>query len=169
MADLLLNDRKFLVEELSREGTAQIVSVDGKQVSVDVLKELGRNPLELLVRAGSSILRIAVEDRDENGVFKVKLNGKPFKASFGFFEGPSPVQKREQASGPTIITAPMSGRIVSLKVDAGKDAEEGQSLIILEAMKMENEIASPRKGVVKEVYVQPGALVRAGDKLALLE
>jgi biotin carboxyl carrier protein len=63
----------------------------------------------------------------------------------------------------------MAGRIVSLKASLGMTAEEGQPLVVLEAMKMENEVASPKKGVVKEVYVQPGALVKAGDRLALVE
>jgi biotin carboxyl carrier protein len=157
------------VDELSREGTVQTVAVNGKRVSVDVLKEIRRDPLELLVKAENRILRVVIGDRGENGVFPVKLNGKLLRASFELFEGASSVQRQEQAKGPIIITAPMSGRIVSLKVGVGKDAEEGESLVILEAMKMENEIACPRKGIVKDVYVQTGALVKAGDKLVLLE
>ena len=63
----------------------------------------------------------------------------------------------------------MSGRIVSLSALPNKPVNKGQPLATLEAMKMENEIAAPKTGIVKEVYVQSGALVKAGDKLCLLE
>jgi biotin carboxyl carrier protein len=63
----------------------------------------------------------------------------------------------------------MSGRIVSLKASPNTSVTKGQPLAVLEAMKMENEIAAPKTGIVKEVYVQSGALVKGGDKLCLLE
>jgi biotin carboxyl carrier protein len=63
----------------------------------------------------------------------------------------------------------MSGRIVSLKASPNTSVTKGQPLAVLEAMKMENEIVSLKTGIVKEVYVKPGTLVKAGDKLCLLE
>jgi len=169
LTDLILNDQKFLVEELEQEGETQTVSINGKRVSVNILRELGRDPFELLVRTEAKILRIIVDDRDENDNFPVMVNGIQLRASFGPLEGTRSVPRQKEAEGPIVITAPMSGRIVSLKVGAGNKAEEGQSLVILEAMKMENEIVCPRKGVIKEVYVQAGSLVKAGDKLALVD
>jgi biotin carboxyl carrier protein len=62
----------------------------------------------------------------------------------------------------------MSGRIVSLKASPNASVTKGQPLAVLEAMKMENEIASPKTGIVKEVYVKPGALVKAGEQLCLV-
>jgi len=156
------------VEEISEDGAIHTVRVDGKLVTVEVLKEIARDPLELLVRFENRIVRLAVQNSDESSI-RVRLNERQFTASLELFEGLARASKREADEGPIVITAPMSGRIVSLKVGAGSGAEEGQSLVILEAMKMENEIASPRKGLVREIYVQPGALVKAGDKIALLE
>ena len=169
LKSLIVNGQEFLVEELRQDEMVHTVSVDGKRVSVSVLQELGRDPLELLVRVEGRILRIEIEDRDENDTFSLRLNGRPFRARFGSPLGPRPTRSVDQAKGPMVITAPMAGRIVSLKVEAGSAAEKGQSLVVLEAMKMENEIASPRRGIVKEVYVQEGTLVKTGDKLALLE
>jgi biotin carboxyl carrier protein len=63
----------------------------------------------------------------------------------------------------------MSGRIVSLKASPNTSVDKGQPLAVLEAMKMENEIVAPKTGIVNEVYVQPGALVKAGDKICLLQ
>ncbi len=166
MTYLTVNGQKFVIEELGQEGT---VTVNGHLVSVNVLKELGRNPLDLLVRTEGRVLRITTEEKDENDVFSIRLNGRPFKATLGLFEDLRPARNKEQIQGPIVVTAPMAGRIASIKVGAGTQAEEGQSLVVLEAMKMENEVACPKKGLVKEVYVQPGALVKAGDKLALVE
>ncbi len=145
------------------------MTVNGHRVSVSVLRELGRNPLDLLVRTEGRVLRITAEEKDENEVFSVRLNGRPFKATLGLFEDMRPAHSKEQVQGPIVVAAPMAGRITSLKVDVGTRAEEGQSLVVLEAMKMENDVASPKKGLVKEVYVKPGALVKAGDKLVLVE
>lgn len=170
MTSLVVNSQKFTVEESSVETSKRTVLVDGKQVQVELLKELGRNPLEVLVRVEGRVLHLTVDHKDEEQFFPVKLNGKPLKAALG----PSDVFQVARDTtlaqdGPVIVTAPMAGRIVSLKVNPGTPAEEGQPLVVLEAMKMENEVASPKKGLVKEIYVQAGALVKAGDKLALVD
>lgn len=75
----------------------------------------------------------------------------------------------ETVEGPIIVTSPMPGKIAAVKATAGAIVEEGQALIVLEAMKMENEIAAPKKGKVKEIYVQPGVLAKPGEKLLLIE
>jgi len=158
----------FRIEDIQQQATVQTISVNGDQVTVELLKEMGKDPLELLVRVEDRIIRIVVERGNENGI-PIRLNGKQFNAAFGAVEGAGRAKKVQQMEGPIIITAPMSGRIASLKVEVGSRAEEGQSLVILEAMKMENEIACPRRGIVKEIYVHAGALVKAGDKLVLVE
>jgi len=67
------------------------------------------------------------------------------------------------------ITSFMPGKIVRVLVAAGDAVEAGQGLVVVEAMKMENEIASPRSGKVKEVAVTPGVTVESGAKLIVLE
>jgi biotin carboxyl carrier protein len=59
----------------------------------------------------------------------------------------------------------MPGLVVRVLVEAGQPIEQGQGAVILEAMKMENEIRSPRPGVVKSVNVVPGTTVNLGDAL----
>jgi len=124
--------------------------------------------MDLLVRVDRKIFRVAFKQKSENSA-RLVVNGNRFTARLIPLENSDLRSKVDQHEGPIIITAPMAGRIVSLKVRAGDAAAEGQSLVILEAMKMENEIASPKRGTVKQVYVQPGALVRAGDTLAVIE
>lgn len=72
------------------------------------------------------------------------------------------------AEGAGTITAPMSGTIFKTLVNAGDTVKNGQVVIVLEAMKMENEIFSPCDGTVKEVRVAQGAAVSPGDVLVVI-
>ena len=78
---------------------------------------------------------------------------------------------RPAASGPAgagSATAPMPGTILDVKVSVGDQVKAGQTVVILEAMKMENEIGAPVDGTVKEVRVQKGATVNPGDVLVTI-
>lgn len=170
MARLGLAGQEFLVQESRGEGGGRSILVDGKSVKVEVVRELGRNPLDLLVRAGLRTLRVSVESTATPDAFLVRLNGRLMPTRLAVIEEPSATLERKDAQeGPVVLTAPMAGRIVALKTVVGTVAEEGQALVVLEAMKMENEVASPKYGTVREIYVQPGTLVKAGDKLVLVD
>jgi len=71
--------------------------------------------------------------------------------------------------GPRKITAPMPGKVVRLLVRAGDDVELGHGVAVVEAMKMQNEIKSPKKGTIQKILVGEGAAVNAGDILAIVE
>jgi len=70
--------------------------------------------------------------------------------------------------GPQRIDAPMPGKVVRVLVKQGDSVEEGQGLVVVEAMKMENELKSPKAGVVRELHAQEGQPVEAGAKLAVV-
>jgi biotin carboxyl carrier protein len=63
----------------------------------------------------------------------------------------------------------MTGRVISVNVKPGDTVSEGQILLVIEAMKMENEIAAPMSGEIKEVAVAPGGRVSEGDLLVQFE
>jgi len=71
--------------------------------------------------------------------------------------------------GPRKILAPMPGRVVRLLVAEQAEVEAGQGIVVVEAMKMQNEIKSPKKGIVKKITTTAGAAVNAGDVLAIVE
>jgi biotin carboxyl carrier protein len=75
----------------------------------------------------------------------------------------------EEAKGPVKILAPMPGRVVRVLVDENHEIEAGAGVVVVEAMKMQNEIKSPKKGKVKKISATLGAAVNPGDVLAIIE
>ena len=72
-------------------------------------------------------------------------------------------------AGAEVVSAPMPGTILQVKVSAGQAVKEGDILFILEAMKMENEILAPKSGTVATVSATKGASVKAGDALCAIQ
>jgi biotin carboxyl carrier protein len=75
----------------------------------------------------------------------------------------------DAAHGPVKISAPMSGKVVRVIVSEGEEVEAGAGVIVVEAMKMQNEIKSPKKGTVRKLAAREGATVNAGETLAVVE
>jgi biotin carboxyl carrier protein len=71
--------------------------------------------------------------------------------------------------GPAAITAPMPGKVVAVLVEEGQEVTAGQGLVVVEAMKMENEIKAPRAGKVKHLKVEAGAAIESGVALCVIE
>ncbi|HZZ86179.1 MAG TPA: biotin/lipoyl-containing protein [Anaeromyxobacteraceae bacterium] len=76
---------------------------------------------------------------------------------------------RFTAAGPQTVASPMPGKVVKVLVRPGDEVKQGQGLVVVEAMKMENELRSPRDGKVVEVAVVVGQIVEGGAKLATVE
>lgn len=72
------------------------------------------------------------------------------------------------SKGSVVVSAPMPGKILAVKTEVGKDVKKGDVLLVLEAMKMENEIVAPEDGTVASVDVSVGSSVESGDTLATL-
>ena len=81
---------------------------------------------------------------------------------------PAPAAAPAGAAGAVAVTAPMPGKILGVKASAGKAVKRGQVLLILEAMKMENEIVAPQDGTVATINVAVGDSVEPGATLATL-
>jgi biotin carboxyl carrier protein len=164
----------FVVEVASRTRTIDVrrsgdrwqVTVDGRPVEVDLAMAGGR--LSLLIDQRS--YEVAVERRTAADVL-VHVNGREVPVALGR-RGSAAAPAGAAAglaAGPAAITAPMPGRVVKLLVKAGDPVAVRQGVIVVEAMKMENELRAPRAGTVRELRVAEGALVEAGATLAVIE
>jgi len=167
---LTVNGRTWAITEVERQGITQKIKINDVELSVRILREPTDDQPDLVANINGKVL-IARREEDRDGSdYLIRLNGRLLKVSL---EGRKQLSQNagisETVLGPVVITAPMSGRIVSLKASRNTSVTKGQPLAVLEAMKMENEIVSLKTGIVKEVYVKPGTLVKAGDKLCLLE
>jgi biotin carboxyl carrier protein len=74
-----------------------------------------------------------------------------------------------EQGGRALVKAPMPGKVVRVLVEAGQAVEAGQPVVVVEAMKMQNELKSPKSGTVAELRAETGLTVNAGDVLAAIE
>ncbi len=104
----------------------------------------------------------------ERDIVHLYFGGKYFTARVSD-ERRSRREKKGIVSGKQLICSIMPGKVLKILVDPGKEVHPDEGLIVIEAMKMENEIRSPIKGIVKEIYVKEGQAVDTGEKLVLVE
>lgn len=78
-------------------------------------------------------------------------------------------RRGDSGDGPRKVIAPMPGKLVRILAPEGTAVEAGQGIVVIEAMKMQNEMKSPKKGVVKKLLAGEGATVNAGEALAIIE
>jgi len=155
--------------EVRRGVNGEEVSLDGKRVEVDIA-EAGRFWSLLIVRRA---YEISVVD-EPGGITLVPDNGQAVPTivtGAGHF-GAAARRARplsDGADGPQRLLAPMPGRIVKLLAAVGEAVTTRQGLVVIEAMKMENELRSPKTGTVTEIKVTEGSSVEAGAVLAVVE
>jgi len=80
-----------------------------------------------------------------------------------------PVEEKTSRQEPGAIKSPLPGKVTLIRVNKGRSVKKGDVLLIIEAMKMDNEILAPHDGLVGEVFVKPGDYVETGSKLLILE
>ena len=80
---------------------------------------------------------------------------------------PAPAAAPAAVSG-TVVSSPLPGNVLAIEVNPGEAVKAGQVLVLIEAMKMENEIVAPCDGVVKQILVNKGAVVATGDQLLVI-
>ena len=112
----------------------------------------------------------------EPGVYSVLLDGSSFEvrpAELGIEvvdpRAPQSAAKQGRLEGRQSISAPMPGKVVRVLVNVGEAVERGQGMVVIEAMKMQNEMKSPKQGNVVSLSAVEGGTVAAGEVLATVE
>ena len=168
MPVLIFEGRKYRLGDVTGEDPFWNVPVDEKTITLEVLSQPLAQPSTLFVRAGGRVISVSVQEHRDQGTYSVEVNGRPLTLTLLGDAISGPAVESKMIDGPVVVNSPMAGKIASVKSSVDSKVEEGQSLMILEAMKMENEIASPKSGILKELYVKHGDLVKAGDRLCLI-
>ncbi len=159
------------------------LEIGGKKRRVELPADLGAGVVECLVdgRAVNADVRML-----EPGVMSLLVDGKQYRCVLdgdavviggkrvGFeVDDPRSLQGRRRvggsAEGPRPVKAPMPGRVVRLLVNAGDEVAEGQGVVVIEAMKMQNELKTLKAGRVVRVGVGIGDTVGSGDVLIVVE
>ena len=119
------------------------------------------------VLLGSRSIEVRIERVGDS--FEVLTGTERHTISIGDARDRSGSGKRARAAGPVEIRAQMPGKVISVLANAGAAVQAGQGLIVVEAMKMQNEMKSPKDGVVAKIHAAEGATVAAGEALLLIE
>ena len=143
--EVTIDGRTVHVDAARSGRTIYSIIEDGRQFEV-IIDEQGAHGFDVLV--GGQLLHLQAHDERSK---LLAATAKPL------------------VSGPQRIEAEMPGKVVKVSAPAGTAVAEGQGVVILEAMKMENEIKSPIEGVVREVAVAEGQTVESGQLLFVVE
>jgi biotin carboxyl carrier protein len=162
--DLLLDGeiRKIAVEV--RDGT--LVLHEGGRILETAVRRVSAN--ELRLRFGDRSVRVFLAKDGERTC--VAVDGRQYIASEPAAEAGRPGEADDKAAGGSLrVKAPMPGKVTKLAVSVGEKVRRNQTLVIVEAMKMENEIKTSIDGVVAKIHVAAGDLVDAEKTLIEIE
>ncbi|MQA90912.1 MAG: hypothetical protein GEU90_11830 [Gemmatimonas sp.] len=151
------------------EISGDAIVVDGTPIEAALLTVPGTDLRHLMIGTESHPLLVRTGGR--NGTWHVTLNGRTLLVE-AIDERSRTI--REMSGAPTtdaekVVVAPMPGLIVRVEVEVGAAVTMGQGLIVVEAMKMENELKAPADGIVKKIEVAAGSAVEKGAVLVVLE
>jgi biotin carboxyl carrier protein len=169
---------KFVVRVDNTEKTVFItennghydVEIDGRPVKVDCQTFGDKDYLSLLIDNESYLIESAPTKADE-GKYYARVMGRHYDLEVldELLVAVKEAELASESTGAHTIAAPMPGLIVDIKVGVGNTVETGQPVVIMEAMKMQNELASGVAGVVKEILVAEGDTVDSQAPLVVIE
>jgi biotin carboxyl carrier protein len=161
--EIIIDGKQYRLELEQLEGR-WTCRLDRRIVEVDAV--LAR-PNVLSLRIGNKAYEVKCERVGEDT--HIWVGSQRFAAEV---RDPRSLRSRARATdeqGPKNLTAPMPGKVIRVLVSQGAEVEAGGGVLVVEAMKMQNEVKSPKKGTIQKILVTEGAAVNAGDVLAIVE
>jgi biotin carboxyl carrier protein len=162
--DVIIDDKSYRLE-LERASGKWQCKLDGREVEMDAV--LARRDVLSILIAGK-----AYEIKRERTATDLHywVGSARYSAEL---RDPRSLRSRQRAAGdehgPRKLIAPMAGKVVRVLLQEKSEVEAGQGVLVVEAMKMQNEIKSPKKGVLQKIVAVEGTAVNAGDVLAIVE
>jgi biotin carboxyl carrier protein len=154
------------IVEVTASGTGYRVSIGDEVLEIDAVRLQG---LSLSLLVGTRSYRCDIEP-GRDGRISVLVNGDAHPLEI-LDERKLRMRRASgkfSLEGPQRVDAPMPGKVVRVLVKVGDEVQEGQGLVVVEAMKMENELKSPKAGKVTELRAVEGAAVESGAKLVVV-
>jgi biotin carboxyl carrier protein len=153
--------------EVRRDGERVTAVVDGRNYELN----LQQTTRSYVLRSAGAVFDCRVDGQPRSGeTVDIVVGTERFAV---VFTDPKRLRGSAEAAGPgdgaARIIAPMPGKIVRVLVEVGAQIEAGAGVVVVEAMKMQNEMKSPKAGTVSAVNVEVGATVNGGDVLAVIE
>lgn len=161
--DITIDGKNYRLDLNQVEGR-WLCRLDGREIEVDAV--LAR-PDVLSLRIGNKAYEVKCERVGSD--LHLWVGSARFAVEV---RDPRSLRARVRAvdeRGPKKLTAPMPGKVVRILVSPGAEVEAGAGVLVVEAMKMQNEVKSPKKGTIQKILVAEGAAVNAGDVLAIVE
>jgi biotin carboxyl carrier protein len=150
-----------------RRGSEFDVTVDGRSLRVDAAR-IGAKSMSLVVHPGAASYDVGFVADAATGLLSVRVGTTHVAVAFNARRGRRD-EAGQAAAGPQRITAPMPGKIVRVPARAGDAVRARQTIVVIEAMKMENELKAARDGTVSELHANEGESVEAGALLAVIQ
>ncbi|CAN5787194.1 acetyl-CoA carboxylase biotin carboxyl carrier protein subunit [soil metagenome] len=154
--------------EIERDGDKVFARVDDREYELEAAQV---EPNVYLLKNDNKIYEVFVSPKSaENTPFNVKIKNREFEINLI-----DPKRLRgagsasEHGEGIAEIKSAMPGKLVRILTSEGAEIKKGEGIVIVEAMKMQNEMKSPKDGIVKEIRYTEGATINAGDILAVIE
>ena len=135
-----------------------------RQIALDAVP-LPNNAYSLLIDGQSYDVSV----HEINGFCHVLVNGKRYEVAVrDLKKSRKGSSASHDSAGPQPVSAPMPGKVVKVLVQVGEGVLEGQGVAVVEAMKMQNELKSPKSGVVEKILVKENQPVNAGESLLIV-
>ena len=152
---------------METKGERTVATVDDRAYDLEVRSQ---SVGDYLILNGAEVYECKVSQLGLGGPFQVTLRGRSYKVDIS---DPKKLRAGQNSQhrhhGSSEIVAPMPGKVVRVLVDVGAEVEAGQGVLVVEAMKMQNEMKSLQGGKVVSIKVAQGETVNAGDVLAVVE
>jgi biotin carboxyl carrier protein len=152
---------------IDRTAERTVATVDDRAYDLEVHSQAAG---DYLILNGAEVYECKVSQLGFGGTFQVTVRGRAYKVDISDPKKLRAGQNSQQRQhGSSEIVAPMPGKVVRVLVEVGAEVGAGQGVLVVEAMKMQNEMKSLQAGKVVSIRVAEGETVNAGDVLAVVE
>ena len=172
---ILINGQEHTLELVRNTGLSNglVCRLDGVSFEAEAVK-VQPGVYSLLLGGKSFQARVAPQEMDRawhahSGCYTVQIDGTSYGVAVRDPRRWSGERHTASPEGKQNVSAPMPGKVVRILVSENQAVEQGQGLVVVEAMKMQNEIKCPRNGSIRKVLVREGQAVNAGETLLVVE